>query len=69
MCIIWRFRQKRLGIDDFGVPLGHASNSDLQVDVTVSVEGDDVHPAGSPVANVAGISDERTPLLSNSNAR
>ncbi|TEB26964.1 hypothetical protein FA13DRAFT_1736979 [Coprinellus micaceus] len=59
----------RLGIDDFGVPLGHASNSDLQVDATVSVEGDDVHPAGSPVAIVAGISDERTPLLSNSNAR
>lgn len=65
MCIIWRFRQKRLGIDDFGVPLGQASNSDLQVEVTIAVEGDDEAPAGSPVANVGSASDERTPLLSN----
>lgn len=66
MCIIWKYRQQRLGIDDFGVPLDRASEPNLQVEVTVAVDSDDVHPsqgASRSGAEPVGDSNERTPLL------
>ncbi|KAJ3537982.1 hypothetical protein NMY22_g5360 [Coprinellus aureogranulatus] len=66
MCFAWKFRQQRLGIDDFGVPLDQASNPDLQVEVTVAVDSDDIRPghAASGSTQPSGNSDEQTPLLS-----
>ncbi|KAJ3524868.1 hypothetical protein NMY22_g10820 [Coprinellus aureogranulatus] len=66
MCFAWKFRQQRLGIDDFGVPLGQAANPDLQVEVTVAVDSDNIRPghAASGSTQPSGNSDEQTPLLS-----
>lgn len=30
MCILWKIRQQKLGLDDFGNPLGPSEHPDLQ---------------------------------------
>lgn len=58
MCLAWKARQARLGIDDFGKPLGF----DVSTVTVTSIEpdasgGDEVHSQDQNVIN------EHTPLL------
>lgn len=64
LCLCWKARQNRLGIDDFGNPLDKRVSSssspaepDFQVEVPVAVNGGGAPPAFGVVG------DERTPLL------
>ncbi|KAI0080481.1 hypothetical protein K474DRAFT_1615669 [Panus rudis PR-1116 ss-1] len=79
MCIIWHFRQKRLGIDDFGRPLSETAASpatlvegDSPVSVTRLPEdgvpvreavGDAVHSDVREVSENEEDAHEQTPLL------
>jgi len=56
MCLIWKTRQTRLGIDDFGNSLG----SDVSI-ATVTGEG---NASGEDVSSQnINVTNERTPLL------
>ncbi|GJJ14587.1 hypothetical protein Clacol_008853 [Clathrus columnatus] len=57
MCLIWKTRQARLGIDDFGNPLG----PDVS---TVTVTGAEPDVSGEDGSNQnIHVTNERTPLL------
>jgi len=58
MCITWKIRQRKLGIDDFGKPLpGTEGDEDSEV---VIATAEDVHLSSSITVDVEG---EETPLL------
>jgi hypothetical protein len=59
MCITWKFRQRRLGIDDFGHPLVEEHEEEVSAEVEDALD-DDVRVAD------AG---EATPLLVNGNGK
>jgi hypothetical protein len=58
MCITWKLRQRRLGVDDFGHPLVSEPGEELVVEVE-DVLDDNVRDGG--VADAG----EETPLLAN----
>jgi len=59
MCILWTFRQRRLGIDEFGIPLSFSHPSDLSTEQDVGVPGlvvvEDEDPAKMRVALEAAL--------------
>ncbi|KAF5323000.1 hypothetical protein D9611_009351 [Ephemerocybe angulata] len=61
MCIFWKIRQNRLGIDDFGVPLGQQPPHEVEVVIPVDSDVLSTPVLAGEVAD--GSSDERTPLL------
>jgi len=68
MCITWKVRQSRLGIDDFGHPLGAASSlpSTIIVPITHDLDEDVLEsPAFEATADhgLVSTNDESSPLL------
>lgn len=60
MCIVWTYRQRRLGIDEFGNPLGdgisvHRPTSGDDVVVPGLVAGEEEDPAAIRVALAAAL--------------
>jgi hypothetical protein len=59
MCILWTFRQRRLGIDEFGNPLSFTHSYDLNTGEDVGVPGlvaeEDEDPATMRVALEAAL--------------
>jgi hypothetical protein len=65
MCLVWKARQRRLGIDDFGQPLVHPdANTNLDANAYADTDSDTVFGSPSPVArradDVRGAVDEET---------
>ncbi|KAI0037015.1 hypothetical protein K488DRAFT_67177 [Vararia minispora EC-137] len=60
MCIMWKFRQAKLGIDDFGHPLkpGHSDPTEA-----LPVPEPEVDVSAGSITPVNDAFDERTPLL------
>lgn len=64
MCIAWKFRQRRLKIDDFGYPLDGSSSTPLTDDIdTVVGEVSDIQVGDVPFDSDAEDAREDVPLL------
>ncbi|KII91525.1 hypothetical protein PLICRDRAFT_38295 [Plicaturopsis crispa FD-325 SS-3] len=69
MCIVWKVRQHRLHIDDFGHPLPHSEDQDQDVEATSSSAGDTSTGYAVTADEDANEAAESTPLLvKNTNA-
>lgn len=62
MCFAWKIRQRRLGIDDFGRPLGEALSvegartpSEEEDGVSVVIEGDGEAGENTPLLKPGGV--------------
>jgi len=61
MCFAWKIRQRRLGIDDFGRPLGGAGEVAIEEtlseedSVSVVIEGDEAVREDTPLLKPGGV--------------
>ena len=63
MCVAWKFRQGRLGIDDFGRPLGEGVDvagevitpSEEENGVSVVIQGDEAASEDTPLLKPGGV--------------
>jgi hypothetical protein len=82
MCIAWKVRQRRLGIDDFGVPIDRLRSSSpvgsVHSQIEEAIEDDirssppassDLTVDGHATVHLTGAAGEETPLLVSSSSK